>query len=140
MASVRKQEAEAEAAEAAAEAAAHKAEAAAEARKAEAAAAAEARKAEAAAAAAARANHPPTLATSVRPRYTDAACRARISGAVEIGLTVTADGLPTNIHVLKSLGYGLDESAMEAVRAYRFNPGAKANMPAAYDISQEVSD
>lgn len=35
---------------------------------------------------------------------------------------ITADGKASDIHVVKGLGMGLDEKAIEAVRTWRFKP------------------
>jgi len=40
-------------------------------------------------------------------------------------IEVDATGKATNIHVQRSLGLGLDEKAMEAVKKWRFSPGKK---------------
>jgi len=44
---------------------------------------------------------------------------------VQLTFIVGADGLPRDIRVTKSLGYGLDQKAIEAVSKWRFRPGQK---------------
>ena len=39
-----------------------------------------------------------------------------------VSLIVDANGNPQNVHVVRSLGMGLDEKALEAVRQYKFKP------------------
>lgn len=64
----------------------------------------------------------PRLIHSVEPQYTDAARQARQEGTVSIQLIVDPRGLPEDVHVVKSLGDGLGQKAVEAVRQYRFAP------------------
>jgi TonB family protein len=54
--------------------------------------------------------------------FSEEARRAKYEGTVLIGLIVDAQGRPQNVHVVRSLGMGLDEKALEAVRQYRFKP------------------
>jgi TonB family protein len=56
------------------------------------------------------------------PSYSDQARSAKVSGIVVLHLIVTAEGYASNIQVKRSLGYGLDEKAVEAVRTWRFEP------------------
>ncbi len=51
---------------------------------------------------------------------------------------VDSNGRPTNIHVVNSLGMGLDEKAIEAVRTWRFEPGQKDGHAVAEEIAIEV--
>lgn len=64
----------------------------------------------------------PSVVYSVQAEFSDEARRAKYEGAVLIGLIVDAQGRPQNVHVVRSLGMGLDEKALEAVRQYRFKP------------------
>jgi TonB family protein len=43
------------------------------------------------------------------------------------------------LRVVRSLGMGLDEKAMEAVRKWRFTPGMKDDHPVAVMINIEVA-
>jgi TonB family protein len=56
------------------------------------------------------------------PSYSDQARSAKVSGIVVLHLIVTAEGQASNIQVKRSLGYGLDEQAVEAVGNWRFEP------------------
>lgn len=67
----------------------------------------------------------PKLISSVDPEFTDEARRAKYQGAVIVGLIVDAQGNPQNVHVVRAIGYGLDEKAVEAVRMYKFKPAYK---------------
>jgi len=67
----------------------------------------------------------PKVISSVDPDFTDEARRAKYQGIVTVGLIVDAQGNPQNVHVIRAIGYGLDEKAVEAVRQYKFKPAIK---------------
>jgi TonB family protein len=81
----------------------------------------------------------PQLIHSVEPQYSDAARQAKLSGICLIGLIVDANGLPQDVHVVRSLGHGLDEKAVEAVNQYRFKPAMYQGHPVAVQVSVQVS-
>jgi len=80
---------------------------------------------------------PPTLVREVRPTYTDAARRQAIEGDVVLEIIVRQDGSVGNIRVLRSLGAGLEQKAIEAVRQWRFNPAKRHGTPV--DVVVQVS-
>jgi TonB family protein len=53
-------------------------------------------------------------------------------------LAVGADGRPYNIRVRQSLGMGLDEKAIEAVKSWRFHPAIRNGQPVAAQIGVQV--
>jgi TonB family protein len=57
--------------------------------------------------------------------YSDEARRRKISGICLISLMIDAHGLPQNPRIVRAIGYGLDEQALDAVRLYRFKPAMK---------------
>lgn len=58
------------------------------------------------------------------PEYTEEALTAELEGTVLITATVGTDGRARDPQVTRQLGLGLDEKALEAVREWRFRPGA----------------
>jgi protein TonB len=56
------------------------------------------------------------------PHYTSTAREAAIEGRVRVEITVGSSGEVRKARVITSLGYGLDEAALEAARAARFEP------------------
>jgi TonB family protein len=71
----------------------------------------------------------PQVIHSVDPEFTDAARQAKYEGAVSIQLIVDRQGNPENIQVVRHLGMGLDEKAIEAVRQYKFRPAMFQGKP-----------
>ena len=65
----------------------------------------------------------PVAIHSVLPEYTEEARQAKVAGRVLISLVVGKKGLPSDIHVVESLGKGLDEQAVAAVEQWKFSPG-----------------
>ena len=72
------------------------------------------------------------------PEYSEEARKAKYQGEVMLWVIVGADGKAHDIRVARSLGLGLDEKAMEAVKNWRFEPGKKDGTPVAVQIQIEV--
>jgi periplasmic protein TonB len=58
---------------------------------------------------------------------------------VVIEVVVDASGKPRDLKVIRSLGLGLDEKAMEAVERWKFRPGYKDGKPVPVRASIEVN-
>jgi periplasmic protein TonB len=71
--------------------------------------------------------------------FSDEARRAKYQGVCLISLIVDAQGNPQNPRVVRPLGMGLDEKALEAVRKYKFKPAMKGGKPVAVMMSIEVN-
>ena len=56
------------------------------------------------------------------PAFTEEARAAKFSGSVVLQVVVTAEGRAENISVVRKAGYGLEQSAIETVRAWQFSP------------------
>jgi TonB family protein len=67
----------------------------------------------------------PKILYKIEPEYSEAARQAKFQGTVVLKVDVMPDGTAQNISVQRSLGLGLDEKAIEAVRKWRFRPGTK---------------
>jgi TonB family protein len=81
----------------------------------------------------------PTLAHKVEPAYSKEARQKRIEGTVLLYIQVDPRGRAINMRVLHSVGAGLDEKAMEAVRKWKFNPGRKDGKPVTVEAQVEVN-
>jgi TonB family protein len=73
------------------------------------------------------------------PEYSEEARKARYQGTEVLWLVVDAEGIPQNIRVQRSLGMGLDEEALKAVKRWRFDPARKAGQPVAVMINVEIN-
>ncbi len=72
------------------------------------------------------------------PEFSEEARKIKLQGVVVLGIMVGADGHPRNLRIERSLGYGLDEKALEAVRTWRFEPGTKDGHPVSVQMNIEV--
>ncbi len=73
------------------------------------------------------------------PEYSEEARKAKYQGTVVLWVVVGPDGRPHEVRVQRSLGLGLDEKAIEAVRQWRFEPAKKDGTPVAVQINVEVN-
>jgi len=60
------------------------------------------------------------------PLYSDEARKTKVQGSVLLSVLVGADGRAKDIRVLRGLGMGLDENAIQAVRSWKFIPAKDA--------------
>ncbi len=81
----------------------------------------------------------PVLISKTEPEYSEEARKAKYSGTVLLSLVVDANGLPRDIKVVRPLGLGLDEKAIEAVEKWRFRAGMKGGHAVATQATIEVS-
>ncbi len=73
------------------------------------------------------------------PEYSDEARKAKFQGTVLLVAVIGSDGRPRDLHVVRSLGMGLDQKALNAVQKWRFAPAMKDNRPVSVQISIEVA-
>ncbi len=71
----------------------------------------------------------PVLLWKAEPEYSEEARKAKVQGSVMIRAEIDARGQIQNPAVSQSLGLGLDERAVEAVRKWRFRPGTRNGKP-----------
>jgi protein TonB len=57
-----------------------------------------------------------------QPKYPAAAASANVRGVVRLDLEIDDKGVVRNVRVLRGLGHGLDESAIEAAKRVEFKP------------------
>jgi TonB family protein len=82
---------------------------------------------------------PPRLTYKVEPEYSEQARKAKYQGTVVLAVEVWPDGAAHNVRVLRSLGLGLDEKAIEAVEKWKFVPGRKDGKPVKVAATIEVN-
>jgi protein TonB len=73
------------------------------------------------------------------PEYSEEARKAKYQGTVVLWVVVGPDGRPRDIRVQRTLGMGLDQKAIEAVRSWKFEPAKKDGQPVAVQINVEVN-
>ena len=73
------------------------------------------------------------------PDYSEEARKAKYQGVVTLSAIIGPDGKPRNLRVIRSLGMGLDEKAMEKVRTWLFEPGKKDGQAVAVAMNIEVN-
>ena len=73
------------------------------------------------------------------PEYSDIARKARYQGVCFLALTIGPDGLTHDIRIVRALGMGLDEKALEAVSKWRFEPMSENGQPVPLQTVVEVS-
>jgi protein TonB len=82
----------------------------------------------------------PVPLNSVEAEFSDEARRAKYQGVCLIQMIVDAHGMPQDPRVVRPLGMGLDQKALEAVRKYRFKPAMKdGRTPVPVMITVEVN-
>jgi TonB family protein len=72
---------------------------------------------------------PPVPIYRKEPDYSEEARLAKYSGEVVVSLEIGPDGVPSNIQIVRGLGLGLDEKAVDAVSQWRFTPGTRNGVP-----------
>ena len=82
---------------------------------------------------------PPTLISKVEAEFSEEARKAKMSGVVTVGFVVDEKGNVTRARVIRGLGMGLDEKALEAVRQYRFKPAMENGKPVKVEVNVEVN-
>jgi TonB family protein len=67
----------------------------------------------------------PRVLYKVDPEYSEEARAAKIDGSVLLDVVIGTDGLAHDINVVRGIGGGLDQKAVEAVQKWHFKPGTK---------------
>ena len=73
------------------------------------------------------------------PEYSEEARKAKYQGTCVLWVVVGPDGKTRDIRVARTLGLGLDEKAIEAVKVWRFEPAIKDGKPVAVQVNVEVT-
>jgi TonB family protein len=81
----------------------------------------------------------PVLIYSVQPEFSEQAKKDKVGGTVIIRLWVDEQGRPEHVRVLRGVGNGLDEKAVEAVKQYKFKPAMEDGKPVLVELNTEVN-
>jgi protein TonB len=80
---------------------------------------------------------PPRLLHEVKAVYTEEARRRSLTGDVLLEIVVRRDGSVGDVSVIRALGAGLEQRAIEAVRQWRFTPARRHGTPV--DVIVEIA-
>ncbi len=75
------------------------------------------------------ANAPQRLADDCRAPYPLEARNREIEGDVVLRITIDAQGIVRDVAVISGPGFGLNETAREAVKCFKFEPHVKDGAP-----------
>jgi TonB family protein len=83
----------------------------------------------------------PKVIHQVEPEFSDQAKQDKTftSGNVLVHLWVDQNGNPSHVHVIRGVGEGLDEKAIEAVKQYKFTPAMEDGKPVLVELNIEVN-
>ena len=82
---------------------------------------------------------PPSWMHKVEPEFSEEARKAKVGGNVLVYMIVDANGHPRNIKVLRGLGMGLDEKAIEAMQQSTFHPATENGKAVPVELQVEVN-
>jgi protein TonB len=83
--------------------------------------------------------NPPSVLSRVEPQYSEEARKARFQGTVVLEAIVRKDGTVDIQRDVRSLGFGLDENAIQALKQWRFKPGTKGGVAVDVSLNIEVN-
>lgn len=72
------------------------------------------------------------------PEFSEEARKAKYQGAVMIDAVIGTDGRVHNARIVRALGMGLDEKAMQIVKLWKFDPGKKDGAPVPVAMTLEI--
>jgi TonB family protein len=81
----------------------------------------------------------PQLVFRIEPEYSEEARKAKFQGTVVLQVVVDETGRPRDLRVVRPLGLGLDEKALEAVQKWKFRPGMLNGKAVAVAATIEVN-
>jgi len=81
----------------------------------------------------------PKLLKSVDPEFSEEARAKKQGGRIQVHVLIDETGHVANATVVRGVGYGLDEKALEAIRQYVFFPAQTNGVAVACDIYIDVN-
>ena len=81
----------------------------------------------------------PRVLSKVEPKYTEEARAAKIQGPVHLRVIVTPEGKAENIEVTSGIDPGLDQSAIDALSQWTFQPATKEGKAVAVWATVEIN-
>ena len=87
---------------------------------------------------AAPAEEPPEVISRTEPSYTEEARKNGVEGSVAMRVEVDSKGRVRTARMIRLLGYGLDEAAIDSVMRWRFRPATRRGIPVSSFTSVEI--
>jgi len=81
----------------------------------------------------------PVVLYRIEPNYSEEARRAQYQGSVVLSAIVRKDGSIQILKVLRGLGLGLDENAVQALKQWKFRPGTRSGEPVDVALNIEIN-
>lgn len=81
---------------------------------------------------------PPRVVSQVDPEFSKEARRAKYQGTILVSLIVNKSGEPRDIRIVRPLGLGLDQEAVETIAKWRFDPARKNGEAVEVEIMVQV--
>jgi TonB family protein len=81
----------------------------------------------------------PRIISQVGATYTDEARTAKLEGKIVLFVEITSAGVVENVVVLQKMGKGMDESAVRAIKQWKFSPATKDGRPVAVMMTVEMN-
>lgn len=73
------------------------------------------------------------------PPYSEEARKSKYQGTVNLWIVVDSQGRVSDVRIVKPLGMGLDEKAVETVRTWKFKPAMRSGAPVAVRVMVEIA-
>jgi TonB family protein len=81
---------------------------------------------------------PPKMTVQTNYKYSPTALQMEINGTSVVHLRIGTDGIPAGIQVVRALGAGLDEQAMDATSRDRFSPATREGVAVPVNVNIEA--
>jgi TonB family protein len=81
----------------------------------------------------------PVLVSKIEPEYSEEARVAKIQGTAVLTVVIGVDGYAADVTLARSIGFGLDEKALDAVTQWQFKPGTRNGLPVPVVAQIEVN-
>jgi TonB family protein len=82
---------------------------------------------------------PPSVLRKIEPDYSEEARVAKLQGTVVVQVVIGPDGVAHDARIVRGLGLGLDEQAIEAIGQWQFKPGVKDGQPVPVTATIEIN-
>jgi TonB family protein len=81
---------------------------------------------------------PPKMTVQTNYKYSPTALQMEINGTSVVHLRIGTDGIPVGLQVVRALGAGLDEQAMDATSRDRFSPATREGVAVPVNVNIEA--